>query len=65
MARGAWVRVAANTSLAGYDVFKATAPLPPPAWPELSFEELLRIAFRDRYIDTMDHIVLRRLRGEV
>jgi hypothetical protein len=36
-----------------------------PVWPELSMQELLRIAFKDRYVDTLDHIILRQLRGEV
>jgi hypothetical protein len=27
--------------------------------------EILRIAFKDRYIDSMDHPVLRKLRGEL
>jgi hypothetical protein len=38
--------------------------LPPPTWPELSFGELLKIAFKSRYIDTLDHPVLLKLRGE-
>jgi hypothetical protein len=29
----------------------------------LSFQELLRIAFRDRLIDRLDHPVIKRLRG--
>jgi hypothetical protein len=64
MATGQWVRVAANMSLGAYDVFSATATLPPPTWPELSFGELLKIAFKSRYIDTLDHPVLLKLRGE-
>jgi hypothetical protein len=60
-----WVRIAANMAAGGYDVFEATGALPEPEWPDLSFPELLRIAFRDRLIRTADHPVLRRLRGEV
>jgi hypothetical protein len=30
----------------------------------LTLKELLRIAFKDRFIDTYEHPVLRRLRGE-
>jgi hypothetical protein len=63
-AQGRWVRVAANMGLGGYDVFEATGSLPPPSWPDVSFHDLLRIAFKDRYIDSMDHLVLRKLRGE-
>jgi hypothetical protein len=51
--------------LGAYDVFQAQGHLSEPEWPQLPFGELLRIAFRDRYISTPDHPVLRRLRGEV
>ncbi|MBX7075614.1 MAG: hypothetical protein K1X71_20935 [Pirellulales bacterium] len=64
MATGKWVRVAANMSLGAYDVFEATAKLPDPEWPALSFAELLRVAFKNRFIDSLDHPVLLRLRGE-
>jgi hypothetical protein len=60
-----WVRVAANMSLGAYDVFQATGQLPEPDWPDVPLAELLRVAFRDRHIRSLDHPVLRRLRGEV
>jgi hypothetical protein len=63
-AQSRWVRVAANMSLGAYDVFEAMGPFPEPQWPATAFEELLRIAFKGRYIDSLDHPVLRRLRGE-
>jgi hypothetical protein len=65
MAREKWVRVVANMHLGAYDVFYSTADVPEPKWPEQSLAELLRVAFRDRFIETFDHIVLRKLRGEV
>ena len=65
MAMTKWVRVQANMSLGAYDVFEATADLPEPAWPKESLGELLRIAFKDKRIDSRDHPVLRKLRGEV
>lgn len=64
-ARCAWVRVSANMSLGAYDVFEATGSLPEPEWPTVPFGDLLRVAFKGRMIDTLDHPVLRRLRGEV
>ncbi len=64
LAVGQWVRVAANMDLGAYDVLTSTADLPPPSWPETSFREMLEVAFKDRYIRSPDHIVLRRLRGE-
>lgn len=59
-----WVRVAADLGLGGYQVFKAAADLPEPTWPDHSFQELLRVAFKERLIDRADHPVLCRLRGE-
>ena len=65
LARKGWIRVAANMSLGAYEVFEATGSIPDPEWPEQSFEEILKIAFRNFYIDDIDHPVLQRLRGEV
>lgn len=64
-ARKHWVRVESNRSLGAYEVSIALgAGLPEPEWPELSLEELLLIAFRDYIIDSPDHIILKKLRGE-
>jgi hypothetical protein len=60
-----WVRISPNMSLGAYDVFEANSQLSDPEWPEISFHELLRVAFKDRLIDSLDHPVLRRLRGEL
>jgi hypothetical protein len=59
-----WVRVVANRSLGAYEIIRAPAKLPDPEWPAYSFNDLLRIAFRDRVISSFDHPVLKRLRGE-
>jgi hypothetical protein len=64
MAQSRWVRVMANMSLGAYDVFEATGDIPEPEWLELSFEELLRIAFKGRFIDSLDHPVVQRLGGQ-
>jgi hypothetical protein len=60
-----WVRVTANMSKGGYDLFEASGDLSEPVWPDISFEEILRIAFRDRYVDRVDHPLLQKLRGLV
>lgn len=60
-----WIRISANMTKRGYDVRVAGSDLGEPRWPEESFEEIVRVAFRDRYIDSVDHPVLKRLRGEV
>lgn len=60
-----WTRSAANMSLGAYEASIAPAGVPDPQWPTLSFNEVLKIAFRDRFIATINHPVLRRLRGEL
>lgn len=59
-----WVRVVPNTNLGAYEANLAMAPLPEPEWPNVSFQEIMKIAFKDRFIQTKDHPVLRQLRGE-
>jgi hypothetical protein len=65
MAIKGWVRVSANQALNAYDVFQPTLALPDPEWPDGDFPAFLKLAFRDRFIDTLDHAVVRRLRGEL
>jgi hypothetical protein len=64
MAETQWVRVASNMALGAYEVFTATADWPEPSWPDLSLAEILRVAFKGRVIDSLDHPTLKRLRGE-
>jgi hypothetical protein len=64
LATGKWVRVQANMHLGAYEVQEAIANIAIPQWPEASFADLLRVAFKDRRITDLDHPVLRRLRGE-
>jgi hypothetical protein len=60
-----WIRIAANMALGAYDIFEAPGKIPDPEWPaEYKFQDLLRIGFRDRIISSIDHPVLKRLRGE-
>ena len=65
LAQERWVRVAANMSLGAYEVFTAPGELSEPEWPDKSFRDLLSIAFKDRLIDSMEHTVLKKLRGEL
>lgn len=59
-----WVRLASNRRLGAYETTVENIS-DAPRWPDMPFNELLRIAFKGRVIDTLDHPVLRRLRGEV
>jgi len=65
MATKAWVSVRANRSLGAYEVFMASGDFPDPLWPDIGFKRLLEIAFKDRFIQTPDHPVIRKLRGEI
>jgi hypothetical protein len=65
MAMKRWVRVKANMNLGAYEVFEASASIPDPTWPsDLTFDQMLAIAFKGRLVDNFDHPVLKRLRGE-
>jgi hypothetical protein len=63
MAMKQWVRLKANMSLGAYEITVAESVMADPVWPDLSFQELVRIAFRDRLITSIDHPVVKRLRG--
>jgi hypothetical protein len=58
-----WVRIKANKSLGAYDIFKAVSTIAEPEWPTETFQQLVRIGFRDRLIDSLDHPIVARLRG--
>jgi hypothetical protein len=60
-----WIRMKANMTLGAYEIFESQGVIPDPEWPTLPFKELLRIAFRDRYVGSLDHAVIKRLRGHV
>jgi hypothetical protein len=61
----AWVRVQANMALGAYEVYEAIGAIPDPEWPSLSMDEIVRIAVKGRVIDSPDHPVLQKLRGEI
>ena len=65
LAMKSWVRVRANMNLGAYDTFQAESVIAEPEWPQLGFWDLIKIAFRDRLVDRIDHPVIKRLRGQV
>src|SRR6478672_4432173 len=42
-----WIRVKADMHLGAYQMYEAEGQIPEPEWPHLSYQELLRISFRD------------------
>ena len=63
-AQDRWIRVVANRQNASYDVMVSESDLGEPAYPEEQFDEVLRVAFRGKVIETRDHPILKKLRGE-
>jgi hypothetical protein len=61
-----WVRVASNMGAGGYDVLVANSDLGEPKWPDKSFQDLLRIAYRNEgIVESEDHPVVKKLYGLV
>ena len=65
LAQSRWIRIVANMSQGSYDVWEATSPLTEPQWPDITFQDAIKLAFGARYIDGADHPILKRLRGEL
>ena len=59
-----WLRAKADMALGAYAMFEASSTIPEPIWPTATLKELLKIGFRDRLVDSLEHPVIKRLRGE-
>jgi len=64
IAKKSWVRVSSNRSAGMYETFEALGNHNEPEWPDMEFSEILKIAFKNQYIDHLDHPALLKLRGE-
>lgn len=64
LAQSHWIRLRAKMEANCYETYQAVSELTEPEWPELSFHELLKLCFKDRFIRSVDHPVLKQLRGE-
>jgi hypothetical protein len=60
-----WVRVQANMDLSAFEIYEALGAIPDPEWPQLTMDEIVRIAAKGRVIDSLDHPVIQKLRGEI
>lgn len=59
-----WIRLVPNMRLGAYDVFVAKKDFPDPEMPDIKFQQLIEMAFRDKFINSMEHPILKKLRGE-
>jgi len=63
IARQKWIKIRGDLAGGAYTVFEAINQSGEPTWPDMALNELLKLAFRGRVIDTPDHAVVRRLQG--
>ena len=64
-AESQWVRFEMNTSGTGWDVFVSATQWPDPEWPVEPMSELIQKAYKGRFINSTEHVILRKLRGEI
>ena len=65
-AKDQWVRVTSNCDIGAYEIIVATGTFPEPEFPEdFTFEKMMSLAFDGKIIKDLNHIVLRKLRGEI
>jgi hypothetical protein len=64
IAKSLWVRLRSDRHLGAYKYTTAAATWDEPRWPEYEFGEFLGLAFRGRVISSLDHPVLKKLKGE-
>ncbi len=65
LSKDKWLRISANMSLGGYDVFVAEATLSEPEWPEYGIEALIEVAFRGKIITSLEHPIVQSLLGRI
>lgn len=64
MAETQWIRLSSNRAVGCYEAVVAQGDIPEPIWPDLSFEEILSIAFGSTHvIEDRNHPALQRLWG--
>jgi hypothetical protein len=64
-AESEWVRFEMNPSGTGWDVVVAETQWPDPEWPVEPMSALIQKAYKGRFINSTDHVILRKLRGEI
>lgn len=62
-AKDAWVRVKSDQVSGTYQVIRAESIHDEPFWPDMDMNEIVRLAFKDRFIDSVAHPVVAKLRG--
>jgi hypothetical protein len=58
-----WGRIDMNESGTGYDVILSETPWPDPEWRDDSLASLVAKAFKGAFVDSMEHDIIKALRG--
>ena len=61
----AWVQVVSDQDAGHYAVVVAEDELEEPEWPVQSFAELIKLGFKRRTVNSLDHPVFKQLRGRI
>jgi hypothetical protein len=64
-AKTKWIQIMWNKGESCYEVWTALDDLGDPVWPELTYKELVKLAFSGKRIDDLDHPVVKMLRGQL
>lgn len=59
-----WIRIFADPGRSQYRIMRAMSEIKEPEFPENPLSELLELAFKGKVIDSIDHPMCRKLRGE-
>jgi hypothetical protein len=60
-----WIRLVANMDLGAYDILEAAANLGEPQWPDLTMQDIVNTAFKNKVISDTNHPVIQQLLGAV
>ena len=63
LAERKWIRIVPDMNLGAYQPFEAVAELGEPKWPVEPWSAVVKVALRDRVIDSEEHAVVRDLLG--
>ena len=65
IAQDKWVRAVSNMSAQQRDIYTAEGVLAEPEWLELTNDEIIELAFKDRFIEDDSHPILQQLKGRL
>jgi hypothetical protein len=59
-----WIKLVPKQSAGKYLTERAIVEIDEPKWPTMEFPQILKVAFENHYIDSMDHIVIKKIQAK-